>query len=584
MPIQTGGILIKSEYTPESAFNYFIINSTCEIVSYRTRGGILFKLTLHDGIETPYSSSRSNCPNQDIREVLLKLSFVNEQNEHFTLRSTTNEIIDFEIELNRCNEREFKNEVRVQSDIFIRSLDQFLEPICPSVIFAKIEEKIDTIEQLFRNTSKPNPAHDLLSLIIESNPYEHQFKIGIIMMESLTGFFNLNSYNVDVDDASAELYNLYKNLARYELWRLYELGYIHGDANQANFMVNPEYEYIKGKPGRVIIIDFGTIMMIKPSSSPSSSSSEIRSNICMITYLKTIAYCNTLFENRRKLRERQHDELSESQQLADTQYETDIEKIDNEIADFEDDNSYMWLNMRGYELKRYLDEIHDLRLLSKAEFQKHVDEGTVNNSNLHSGVVFQYPEGADPGLFPHITANAEKIAGVELEKTSHLDETIEFPIISRVDDGGPETTSVKSANMGTGQKRNITKQTKKKQLKYGGHSNIYSNNNFIPIHNPSSLFQLKSGFSGYKSSHNNDEVVIHEKPRNKLDSKHIWNKLDSNHIFTPEFIKSYIINEQMNLFIPNNLTPSKPKKNKTKTKTKKNKTKKNKTKTKPKPK
>ena len=43
----------------------------------------------------------------------------------------------------------------------------------------------------------------------------------------------------------------------FELWRLYNFGYIHGDITLNNLMINIHYPYIEDKLGKVIIIDFG---------------------------------------------------------------------------------------------------------------------------------------------------------------------------------------------------------------------------------------------------------------------------------------------------------------------------------------
>jgi hypothetical protein len=51
----------------------------------------------------------------------------------------------------------------------------------------------------------------------------------------------------------------YQKLTMYELWRLYNIGpgYLHGDNHLENAMVNTNYDYIKGRKGRVLLIDFG---------------------------------------------------------------------------------------------------------------------------------------------------------------------------------------------------------------------------------------------------------------------------------------------------------------------------------------
>ena len=73
MYAQHGGILIKEGRTSKEAYTYFIDNSICELITFETKGGLLFKLKLNAGLDSPYSCSRSNNPNDDIREVILKI-------------------------------------------------------------------------------------------------------------------------------------------------------------------------------------------------------------------------------------------------------------------------------------------------------------------------------------------------------------------------------------------------------------------------------------------------------------------------------------------------------------------------------
>jgi hypothetical protein len=46
-------------------------------------------------------------------------------------------------------------------------------------------------------------------------------------------------------------------MARFEIARLYKLGFIHGDLNKGNVLIHPNYKYFDGIDGRVILIDFG---------------------------------------------------------------------------------------------------------------------------------------------------------------------------------------------------------------------------------------------------------------------------------------------------------------------------------------
>ena len=43
----------------------------------------------------------------------------------------------------------------------------------------------------------------------------------------------------------------------YELDKMHQAGYIHGDYHYENVLINPSYNYFEKNSGRAIIIDFG---------------------------------------------------------------------------------------------------------------------------------------------------------------------------------------------------------------------------------------------------------------------------------------------------------------------------------------
>jgi len=257
--MQKGGILIKDEFKDRyigqnislKAFEVYLYNARCSILTYKSRGGILFKLELKENVESPYKLSRSNAPEKDVTEILLKFVFINEDYKSF-------EIIDGEgrplTDLNPTNLNEFETEVRIQTDIFTRSLDANLEPICPNIVFCN---KLDSEElKEFIDILLPNSRLKCAKFLrfIKENSTLSDFKIGIISMECLSGFITLDDYQKQ--NPSQEYIS--DKMAMFEIARLYKLGYIHGDLNKGNVLIDPTYKYFHGIDGRVSLIDFGS--------------------------------------------------------------------------------------------------------------------------------------------------------------------------------------------------------------------------------------------------------------------------------------------------------------------------------------
>ena len=265
--MQKGGIQLSESYISKinepsdniapkkKAFVEFLYHSTCEILSYKTAGGIIIKLTLKDeeGVESPYVLTRSNNPYLEVRELILKIVFINDNK------------VPYKLQVNRrpffaTTRDKYLHEVNIQIDIFEKSLDTYLEPICPGIAFSDTYYPYDT-------TDPENNFQKIMEYLIENSIGETQtillsikndtdinkFVIGFIAMEFLTGFETLanyqnqNSMNIDITDS----------MARYEIARLFKLGYIHGDLHKANLLIDPNYQYFEGIPGRVILIDFG---------------------------------------------------------------------------------------------------------------------------------------------------------------------------------------------------------------------------------------------------------------------------------------------------------------------------------------
>ena len=254
---QHGGIRFKKGFEGQmidQIFWEFIKNSEISIFSTKTRGGILFEATLNDHNNSPYEICRSNAPFQRVKSLLLKMVIFSE---------IKLDLKHINISLNKCHEDDFVKEVQIQNDIFTRTLNEELEPICPSIVY----HEIMSLEGF--NLKIKDCNNDFVKQLMSNitNTLKSDTKVGILAMEKMEGFIPLMSY---VDTLNEYDRNTMYFLACFEFIRFYELGYLHGDFHLENMLVNPNYEYIKllnnekifenlnnKFSGRVILIDFG---------------------------------------------------------------------------------------------------------------------------------------------------------------------------------------------------------------------------------------------------------------------------------------------------------------------------------------
>ena len=278
---QRGGIIIDTRFSPKEAMDQFMDGLVkCTLLSKSSAGGILFVIEFGTPSLSPYKCTRSNAVEVPIIKLLLKIAYISKNSSSYRHAGQ-------DISLMGCSPKEFKAEVITQCEIFNSSLDEYLEPICPSVVYS------DIISGTMLNWTGPQKAflrklHDiaegdtrqLLKDLIDT--YSWNFQLGFIVMELLEGFKPLYSAVTDASISHANK-EKYRHLTIFELWRLYNLGYIHGDPHEQNFMVNTEYEYLDGanNTGRVIIIDFGRTFKLAnaPSITKTNMSQVVVANL-----------------------------------------------------------------------------------------------------------------------------------------------------------------------------------------------------------------------------------------------------------------------------------------------------------------
>jgi len=255
------GILIDSNN--ESAFNDFMNNSTFEYFS-RGGNGLIFVATLNPGVVSPYQHLDASTYGSPVTKLIIKICFILDR-----ITGPTN------IGLYPMLYDEFTNEVNIQTDVFLKTMN-YLQPLCPAIVYAGILEPISTnvvgriIEQSIAVLkSKPMipTDHDAVKLLNKIHTYFQRKKInkiGIIAMEFADNYKMVKtemSTNPKYTTDSNKLENtisLY-NIARYMVIELaVKTGYNHGDYHISNMLINlTKNTYFKGIHGEPLLIDFG---------------------------------------------------------------------------------------------------------------------------------------------------------------------------------------------------------------------------------------------------------------------------------------------------------------------------------------
>ena len=233
--MQKGGVSIIEGYdNNNTALYFFLENSTCNILTYKSRGGIIFKLTLNEYIISPYIVNRSFSINTPLNEILIKIVFIDDtkpdkEKKIFQLFNKEG----FQItELNNTTSSEFLSEIKIQSDIYGKSFDYYFEPICPGILFSSIYDihnnNLSDLLNLLKEKKNDDTTEYILLYIlsyIEKNKYRYNIKIGIIIMEYMSGYITLHDYINNPNTSENEKQNA-KYMAMYEIARLFNLGYI----------------------------------------------------------------------------------------------------------------------------------------------------------------------------------------------------------------------------------------------------------------------------------------------------------------------------------------------------------------------
>ena len=260
---QKGGLILpyKDTKKSEEIFMRYLENSDIKKLTSGAYGLTYVSKLRNDESMTgdEYKTISPDASNgSKVNSLLIKISIITEYSDEEILLGSS-------IELRTVEEESFKDEINIQTDIYLKTLG-YLQPLCPGIVYAKILNNIEgsaLLEKMIENI-KDEKSRELIKNLKFGIGINEEIKLGIIGMEFLeTGdtLFN-KSYDADIE---SKLH--YNNYVRYVLLKLaLETGYNHGDFHKGNIMLIPSSNYIYGESERVIIIDFGKAKKLSPET------------------------------------------------------------------------------------------------------------------------------------------------------------------------------------------------------------------------------------------------------------------------------------------------------------------------------
>jgi len=272
--IQKGGLFIQPAYDEESAFNYFISNSTFTLLTYNSIGCITLKATLNDNVLSPYFHLRMNKWNKPLKFILIKILLYEDittfRTRYINLPNVRTR--DFEISNHNSFMTEINNQIKLYLTSYLDALSP-LDPFSPALLYYKrnidktgVDTFISHLEQNFTdNEFVPELNMDKITIMlnflnaIDRNAYLNK---SIIVMEFLDDCQPLVNY-VNDTTPDTELYK-YFIYTLFETIRLHTIGYTHNDLHYNNIFINSTETYVTTNAnskylGRAIIIDFGRL-------------------------------------------------------------------------------------------------------------------------------------------------------------------------------------------------------------------------------------------------------------------------------------------------------------------------------------
>ena len=252
---QKGGILLKMP--AKQAFTLFINNSQVELLTDQSSFGIILKLTLNPGIDSPYEMFSASHYKKPVTCLLVKLVALGpNSDEEWEYKNGKAKRIDLE--------ETFEKEVNIQTDIFFKTME-YLEPLCPAPVFSTVyKNKNDAINFLRLLESKTTTMYpttiQILQIIRKRIQSDEIPWLGVLGMEIAQNYMTLFDLYVDCKkNNDLDYYEWCEQMAKLQILKLaLKTGYSQNDFHRSNLLVDPDYQGMyKGMPGKVIIIDFG---------------------------------------------------------------------------------------------------------------------------------------------------------------------------------------------------------------------------------------------------------------------------------------------------------------------------------------
>jgi hypothetical protein len=272
---QTGGIFLTKP--AEDAFQLFIRNCSVELLSHNGEFGIILKLNLNNDVESPYTQLNSMYFKQPVKSILVKLVALGntEEIQNIKTKRQARWYYNTKREYHRHKiidtEETFIKEVNTQTDIFFKTM-QYLEPLCPAPVYAKIFKDKDAsqefIELLEKHVLHSEPdLIDILKYIKEDIKTIKIPRLGVFGMEIASGSITLSQLKRQPE---SEYYSWVEQAAKLQILKLaIETGYAHNDFHLNNLLINRSYKGIYHKIndfGKVVIIDFGLSSKLSPEN------------------------------------------------------------------------------------------------------------------------------------------------------------------------------------------------------------------------------------------------------------------------------------------------------------------------------